>query len=120
MVVNHTASLRLDSDPPLPLHVQLVQDLFVAPRCNGPRELQQSIAERALPMINMCHYAEIAESFNWDCLYSAFKFRDGLRSLSASCNRGGEGARLREQSRSILASDGAREPQKLQWTSLHL
>ena len=64
-------------------------------------------------MVNMCHYTEIPESLNRDVLYSALKLRDGLASLSILRHRGGKRAGLREELRSILASDRAREPQEL-------
>jgi hypothetical protein len=71
-------------------------------------------------MINMCHYTEIPESFDWYVFYTPLKLRDCPGSLSASCHRGGKGPGLGEEPGSILGSDRAREPQELQWASLHL
>src|SRR3954463_10437264 len=90
MAVYHTTSLRLDSNTSLPFHIQLIQNLLITTRRNCPRQLQQSITERTLSMINMCHYTEIPKTFYRNCLDAALKVRDDFRSLSASRHRCGE------------------------------
>jgi hypothetical protein len=120
MLVYHTTSLRLDSNPPLSFNVQFIEDLLIATRRNRARQLKQSITERALPMINVCHYTEVPKSFNWNSLNPALKLGKRLLSLSASCYRRAKKSRLCEELRRTLGSYGAREPEELQWASLHL
>jgi hypothetical protein len=45
-------------------------------------------------MIDVCHYTEIAKSFDGDVLNAALKLGDGFGSLSASCYRCGKFAGL--------------------------
>lgn len=108
VIVYHTAGLRLHGNPPLPLNVQFIQDLLIASRLNRASEFEQPVTERTLPMINMCHYTEIPESFDWYVFYTPLKLRDCPGSLSASCHRGGKGSGLGEEPGSILGSDRAR------------
>ena len=108
MLVDHTTSLGFDCDAPFSLYIQLIQNLLVSTRFNGPRELQQSIAESTFAMVNMCHNTEVSETFNWDGLNAALNLGDWLRNLSVSSYRCGEAPALLEELRSIVASDSAR------------
>ena len=119
MIVYHTASLRLDSNSPFSLDIQFVQDLLIATRRNRACQLQQSIAERALSMIDMCHYTEVPKSFDWNSFDAALKLCEWLCWLSASCYRCAEESGLFEELRRILSSNRAREPEELQRASLH-
>jgi hypothetical protein len=65
VVVDHGACLRLDRDASLSFHVQLVQNLLVAARLDGARELQQAIRQRRFAVIDMGNDAEISVPFDW-------------------------------------------------------
>jgi hypothetical protein len=43
-------------------------------RRDGPCVLEQSIAERALSMVNVRHNAKVSISLNWNSGYSCFNF----------------------------------------------
>ena len=60
------ARLRLDCDASLSLDIQLIQNLLVASGLDGACELEQSVAKRALAMIDMGDNTEISKSFDWD------------------------------------------------------
>lgn len=72
-IINHRTRLRLDRNSPLALHIELVQDLLVAARLDGARELQQTVAERALAMVDMRDDAEVAEAVDGDLRDSALE-----------------------------------------------
>ena len=71
-------------------------------------------------MINVCYYTEIPESSDWDRLDPALKLSERFLSLSASYYRCAERAGMFEQLGCILRSERARQPEELQWASLHL
>jgi hypothetical protein len=75
VVVEHATCLRLHCDPSLPLHIQFIQHLFILSRFDGSRQLQKSITQRALPMVNVRDDTEISEPFNWDGGDALFEFR---------------------------------------------
>ena len=65
-------------------------------------------------MVNMCHYAEVPEAFDWDGLDAALKLGDRFGSLSASPHRGGEWTDLFEELGCILTSYRAGQPKELE------
>ena len=120
MLVYHATGLCLDCDSSFSFNIQFIKDLLIATWRNRARQLEQPITKRALSMIDMCYYTKVSEPFDWNGLYAALKLCYRLLSLSASCYRCAEGSCLFEELRHILRSYGAREPEDLQWASLHL
>lgn len=45
--------LRLDRDAPFPFHLELVEELGVGGRRDGPRHLQESVGKCGLAMIDV-------------------------------------------------------------------
>ena len=66
VIVYHRACLCFHCDSPLPLHIQLVEDLLIIARLDGAREFQEAVAKRALAMVDVRNDAEIAEAGDWD------------------------------------------------------
>lgn len=66
VIVYHTTCLRLDRDASLSLHIQLVQDLLILASFNCPCQFQQTIAERALPMIDVGDDTEVPKAVDGD------------------------------------------------------
>lgn len=68
VIIYHGTCLRLDSNPSFPFHVQLVQELLLSTRFDSPRELQESVAQRALTMVHMRHNTEVPVILDWNLL----------------------------------------------------
>ena len=66
VVIQHTACLSLYCDASLTLNVQFIQNLLVPARFDCACEFQQAVAKRALAMIDVCDYAEVAETLGWN------------------------------------------------------
>lgn len=66
VVVNHGARLGLDRDAAFSLDIEFVQNLLVAASLYGTRDLQQSVTERALAVVNVRDNAKVAEPLNGD------------------------------------------------------
>lgn len=92
VVVYHTAGLGLDGDTTLALDIQLIQDLLVTAGLNGAGELEQSVAESALAMIDVSDDAEVAESLNRDGGDAFFEVRLGSMGDGVAGGGGAKGA----------------------------
>lgn len=66
VIVQHTTGLRLHRDTSFTFHIQLIEDLLVPARQDGPGELEQPVTEGGLAMINVSDNAEVAEPFDGD------------------------------------------------------
>lgn len=65
--VEHRTCLRLHSDTTLSFDIQLVENLLVRAGLDGAGQLEQAIAESALPMINMGDNTEIPVPLDGYC-----------------------------------------------------
>ena len=65
IVVYHTTRLCFDRNTALPLHVEFIQELFLASRFDCACELEEPVAEGALAMIDMGDNAEVPEPLKW-------------------------------------------------------
>ena len=113
VVVDHGARLRLDRDASLPLYIELVQNLLVAARLNGARELQQPVRQRAFAMVNMRYNAEIAISLNWylgDAFLQLRLRSKGLRIAPGEVGQRGEAFTAVQGGREAIAANGMRAP----------
>lgn len=65
VLVQHAAGLCLDSNAALALHIELVQELFLASWFDCTCELEEPVAKGALAMVDMGDNAEIPEAVQW-------------------------------------------------------
>lgn len=74
MIVNHGASLCLDSDAALALDFEGVENLLIRRgRRNGARDLEESIAEGGFAMVNVCDDAKVSKARDWYIGYTALE-----------------------------------------------
>ena len=61
MLIKHLDSMALDSDATLTFKVHIVKNLVLKITCvNRPGHLKKPVGKRALAMVYVCYYAEIA------------------------------------------------------------
>lgn len=66
VVVQHVTCLGFYGNASFALNVEFVEDLLVPTGLDCPSELQETVAQRGLAMIDMRNYTEVAKSFDWN------------------------------------------------------